>query len=337
MSYRGKKLYTRKRTYGRATGGGILSVQHDVKQSYAKKSMPSAKRQAWKNFTAKVQAVNLKDRGLITALFNRTVVSDPAISAGKQCFVACHLYGYYGQPDPAFNDEAGCNDLSTMVNNNINLRGQIFVNNATGTAPNLQNQFPDAKIHTEKIMFESAVLDMTIFNPTVEVLEVDIYTIHFNKFNICEDQSLLPSFRTGDIADTGNVQFGDLLASVFPQITLETRGATPFEMGTILSRHGIRIMKKEKTYVAPNQAINKQFRDSKNRYFDPRGINPVIFTSARSVGTYKYKDYTKTYLVVAKTVNPSSAIKAELKMGVTRTYKYTYEGLKANQNYSANF
>lgn len=316
-----------------STGGGVLTVQHDYKRTYTKKRMPRRKRQAWKKFTKKVQAVNLKDRGLITVLYNKRVLDTGP--AGGQAIVACHLYGFNGQPDTA---EAGNSDLVTIVNNNVMLRGQEYLNNATGTAPNLQLRDYNTKNPTEKIMFESAVLDMTVYNPGTSTLEVDIYTIRYNKFNITDEPEIRGSFTTGDEADIGVVQFGDALANVFPNITLRNRGATPFEMGTVLSRHGIKILGKEKLYISGQQAVNKQFRDSKNRYFDPRGLNQTEgFNSAKSITTYKYKDYTKTYLVVAKNVDPDVALTPSVQVGVTRTYKYTYEGLKQNKNYFAVF
>lgn len=322
---------TKKFKYGKKGSGSppALTVQHDYRQTYRKKYMPKKKKAAWKKFTKKVLAVANRDRGLVTALFNTRIIAPEPAVPGNQTLLCCHLYGYNGTSSGA---ECGSLDLLTLVNNNQELRGYELTNNFAQVT--LQNQ--STSNATEKIMFESAVLDMTLYNSSLGTLEVDIYTIEYNKFNNCTDTRLLPSFGSGDVPDVAPVQYGLNLTDVFANIKLLDRGATPFEMGTIISRHGIRIKKKEKFYISQGQSINKQFRDPRNRYFDPRGLTGQT-ASAESVGTYKYKDYTKTFLVVAKNVNPGQTTPAAIECGVTRSYKYTYEGLKVNKNYYASF
>lgn len=310
-----------------------LTVQHDYRQTYKKKNMPKYKRKAWKKFSKKVLAVANKDRGLVTVLYNRRIYSTDVL-ATQQCVLATHLYGHNG--DASANNECGQKDLATIVSNNLLLGGYEVVNTDSTLA-----QFNTGAISpVEKIMFESAVLDMTLFNPTNGTLEVDVYTIVYKKFNVNNETKLVPSFADFNetTADVAPMQWGVGAGSSFPKIDLKQRGATPFEMGQVLSRHGISILKKEKFYISAGQSVNKQFRDAKNRYFDPRGYSVSSGSASNeSTTTYRFKDYTKTFLVVAKNVNPASSELPRIEAGVTRTYKYTYEGLKINKNYCATF
>lgn len=96
MAYRGKRRssYFRPVTnYGKAIGTALkygykaynsytkyqknktqnqntVTTQYDTRLQYRKKSMPRWKRKAWKRFSQKVNAVNLKNHGTYTRLFN---------------------------------------------------------------------------------------------------------------------------------------------------------------------------------------------------------------------------------------------------------------------------
>lgn len=313
---------------------GALTIQHDYRKTYSKKRMPKRKRKQWTKFVKKVQAVNLRDRGLITALYNKRLVA-AAVAPTDQAIIACHLYGHNGA---AGTDETGQQDLKTLIDNNEDLRGLFQVDNSGGFGTIQQTRRTTVSA-VEKIMFESAILDMTLYNGNAAgALEVDIYSITYNKFNVNNETTLLTSFKTGDPSDIAPMQYDNTVAGYFANIKLTDRGATPFELGHIIGRHGIRILSKEKVYISAGQSINKQYRDAKNRYFDPRGLLGVASDqSSQSTNTYRYKDWTKTFLIVAKNVDPGTATTTSFSVGCTRSYKYTYEGLKINKNYVASF
>lgn len=319
-----KRKYSAKKNY---VSGKALTLQHDAVVQYRKKSMPKGKKVAWKKFVQKVSAVNLRDRGLITALFNRSCSFEAILNT--QAYLAAHLYGYNGSQTFA-NGEPGLDDMKQLLFDNQSLRGEEFFD--TGGVDKQANGY---KTVIEKIQFESAILDVTCVNTSTATLEVDCYYIEYNKFNKVITSALLPQLNAGNTSDVGLIQNGVGTATILPNITINDRGATPFEMGHILGRNGIKIIKKEKFYLSPAQAVNKQIRDSKNRYLDIRGLNTEgAETSANSPGCYKYSNMTKTLLFVAKCVD--SAVSAKFKLGITRTYKYSYEGLKDNKNYFRN-
>lgn len=316
-------------TQKKSASPSALTIQHDYRQTYKKRNMPKYKRKAWKKFSRKVLAVANKDRGLVTVLYNKRITS-ATVANTEQAVIACHLYGHSGSIGSA---ETGQKDLQTIVNNNEELRGWVGTSSPNGI---MVKQDRTTKNAVEKIMFESAIIDFTLYNPTSGTLEVDVYTIVYNKFNVNSESEMLPSFTSGDINDVLPMQYDEAVSSKFSNINIRSRGATPFELGHVISRHGIKIIRKEKFYISSGQSINKQYRDAKNRYFDPRGLAGAD-DSTLSTTTYRYKDYTKTFLIVAKNVNPAAENSPVIEAGVTRTYKYTYEGLKHNKNYVATF
>lgn len=311
-----------------------VTQQHDIKRQYTKKKRPKRQRKIWKKFVKKVQAVNLKDQGLVTVLFNSSYTSTD-VGAGSQTFLELHLYGLRSGAAGV----CGVNDLATLVSSDLNLTsfkaplaggigGNVIVQGYQPEGPGgySKNQ------PIEKIRFESAIMDATIYNASTNVMEVDIYTIVYSKNLKGNFSSLSNVFQyaldNNQIPTQANPADGVINNNT--ALSIATRGCTPFELGAAISIGNIKILKKEKVLLQAGQAFTQQHRDPKNRKFDPK----MFYTS--SANNYKIPGMTVTKLFIGKNVDPNSSTPPLLRAGCTRVYKYSYEGLKDNMYTSFN-
>lgn len=294
-SYRSAK---RRRTYYRrpmrkkvTTGRGI-TTQRDRATQYVKKRMPRQKKRQWISFSRKVQAVLQKNLGTRTVVFNDTGgINLPNTSQG---IYTCCLYGFEGSTDASTN--SGFKDMQTLLINDPTIT-------KTGTPPiNPVNG---------KIMFKSAVLDMTICNAKLEgengPVELDIYEIHHKKF--IDNLSLLSTFIDAE-TDTGTI------AGAGTGLQLTQRGVTPFDLPMAMSQDGLTIYKKTKYFIPVNGTVTYQIRDPRNislsgEYFEGNS-------------GFAWPGKTRTLLLVAKNVVGFNQTTG-LNIGVTRKYSYVAE------------
>lgn len=309
------KSFTRPAKTSGVTRYTGVTQQHDKARIYKKKYMRKGKKRAWKKFVKKVQAVNLKDRGLVTALYNN-LFSPVAESAGAQLIFEMHLYGF---KSAAASSAAGCNDIATLISSDFQTRQGVQKNFSTNA---LETTFGKDGA-ADKIMFESAILDATISNNNSTTVEIDVYAIRYNKFTKGNFSTLRQAFQIAENDLTSSVQGN--VGPGQPLLTLDSRGCTPFEIGKGISASGIQILGKEKYLISAGQAITVQLRDPKNRYFNASDF-------IESSTSYKYSNWTQTYLIIGKKVVEDET-PMTLRIGCTRSYKYTYEGLKDNKAY----
>lgn len=268
----------------RVSSGQGVTNQYDRKTVYRKKRMPYRKKKNWIKFSKKVNYVVDK------SLAKRTIVLNDQFTLGNngvnlQCYGIVHLYGKKGTsnaPYPTIEHELGQSDVSTLM--------------GSDTATDNLN---------EGLRFCSGILDMTIRNyDSNDTLEVDLYEIMYTK----------------DIAQPNFISAMQTLQSATPAIgsttpvNLHTRGMTPFDISLLLQQ-GIKIQKKTKYLLAPNECATYQIRDPKNYQFKTSdlSINGQFIT--------KYK--TRSILIVVKNC-PSLDAEQEwnLTCGVTRKYSY---------------
>jgi len=128
-----------------------------------------------------------------------------------------------------------------------------------------------------------------------------------------EAVDLLTAFSIGT-TDTANIP------GLATGLTSTTRGWTPFDSTAALSQHRIKIWKKTKYFLSPQQTATYQFRDPKRHIFSKDSIPSS--TSANWPGV------TKWLLIVYKPTpgynyvdSPNNDI-SELDIGVTRKYMY---------------
>lgn len=325
MPQRAASSYVKKRYTASA-----VTQQHDIKSQYRKTRRPKKQRKIWRKFVKKVQAVNLRDQGLITVLFNNSYTSSPA-GAAAQTLLELHLYGMRSSTTDT--SVCGANDLATIVANDLELSSFVSPN-AGGTDGKLEVQgylapTPGgykANKPIDKIRFESAVMEGTLFNATENVLEVDIYTVVYTK-NIRANLGSLAQAYSNALPHQIPTQVNPAPGVINNNNTfsITTRGATPFDIGPAISLGNMKILKKEKVLLQPGQAFTQLYKDPKNRTFDPKQFYNL------SSENYKIPGMTYTKLFIAKNVDPLATTAPLIRASVTRTYRYSYEGLKENK------
>lgn len=285
--YRMGKSYTGTRKGTKVTGG--VTSQYDRKVVYQRKPMPTFKRRNWARFSKKVNAVINKQLSTRTILLNESVTIGLTESGTllSQGYSMVHLYGSNGlnYSSPAVK-EIGANDISQMMFNDSD------VNNLN-----------------KKMRFKSAVLDLTYRNQGEQPIEVDIYDI------VYWGDKHTTSFTTDQIVCEGVVPE---VGSAAP-ITLNTRGATPFDFPTHL-RYGIKILRKTKYLLAVNEAATYQIRDSKDRFISWTGVG--ISTS------FVNRKMTRSVLAICKPLTSYSSGSQSWAMTTGCTRKYSYVDFK---------
>lgn len=273
------------------TSGSGVTSQYDKKTIYYKKRMPRYKRRRWVSFVKKVRSAVMKDLGTRTIIRNNQLTG--SIADDTQNILACSVYGADGLT--ATTNQCGHGDLR-----------EIFTNEATLVA-------------TSKALFGSAVLDITMTNQSTLVnaatypsentsLEIDVYELMYRKK---ADATWIGQLLLFGANNT------DKINSANPEITIGTRGATPFDLPDALALGGVNILKKTKYFLSAGQCATYQFRDPRNRT-----IQKDVIDDADS--NYILPYVTKTFLIVYRGVptgNPTQVLKT-LQVGVTRKYMY---------------
>lgn len=264
----------------------ITTQQHDYSNQYRKRVMPRRKKRIWKKFVKKVQAVGFSERGLKTVVFNGTQTSTAVATA--QTFFCAHLYGVYGDTDTSFG--IGRQDLVRLYSND----------------PSVQQNVGPTNPKLGKLMFGSAVLDITIRNIGEYDSEVDVYYCTHVKNNINSNMSALGGNAEVDLPINGGVPNTTL--------SLTTRGCTVFDLPAAISVTGLHILRKQKILMTPGRSVFLQQRDAKNRSLD--------WSYLRQSGCANRK-LTQTIIVVHKTSTGAPAeAQSILSFGVTRKYAY---------------
>lgn len=273
-----------------------VTTQRDSTNVYQRKRMPRYKRKAWGKFVSKVKAAT-QDRGTVSFVMNGANAQlAPAAVAGvnKQLIQYVHLYGKNGTAVTTARD-IGANDQRRIAQDMLSVVDD-----------------------TAKIMFKSAVVDITCTNQIVPEqsnyegpLEVDIYHI------IYPTKKERPASGMNDI-------FTDALAQTetigaFPKVEIEDRGATPFQMPQAISISGMKILSKKKRFLQYGQSFTLQIRDPRNRLKELVPMTDKVCFYDPGV--------TQTFMIVAR---PTAIIGTEqvfsLITGATRTYTVNYEG-----------
>jgi len=287
LASKGYGMYSSYKNYNTTSSGQGVTNQFDRKTVYRKKRMPYRKKKQWKAFVKKVNAALLKEVGTKTVIRNTQVSA--SFSDDSQQNVAVTLFGKDGAADTSVN--AGHDDLK-----------QIFANDSELADP------------TSRAKFFSGVLDMTLTNMSTVIegnqnsgMEVDVYELAFTK--TADANGIRPMLSQ---AATNTALINPLLT----QITVNTRGATPFDLPDFLAQ-GVRILKKTKYFLGQGEVATYQLRDPRN--FSVRK-DVVDNTDENFVMPYK----TRGVLIICKgipTADPTKVLKS-LQVGVTRKYGY---------------
>lgn len=281
-----------------------VTQQRDYSTAYVKKRMPRYKKKRWINFSKKVLAVNLKLAGLKTVLFNDRLTSTS--NAGYQAYFCVALYGNKGNDDNGLT-HMGYNDLRRIYENDPQI---------------MQTTPPNSQPVNGQLNFASAVLDVTLRNLGEIDSEVDVYFCYHWK----DTENTNPvGTDTGDLyKDLKDGGYNQPVTSGNSLITLEARGATPFDVGYAISATGLKIMKKQKFLMPPSRSVFLQHRIPKNFVLEWNNLNKK---------GYGLRRLTYEVLVVHKpsVTNSDSAI-STIACGVTRKYAYTLTNWNQDEN-----
>lgn len=317
---RGRRYYRAAQRLGRqarqmrgrrfARSGVGVTFEDDRKTIYRRKRMPFRKRKAWRNFNRKVKTVAEKNLGTRTVVFNTSFDFINA-NAGEQVVGYCALYGLES-PNTFLNDLKYISNLENRGNPTQALG--ITVDDNT------------------KFFFHSGILDITMRNISGDTgseetliswmtLETDVYEIVFSRRAVSGSTNYdniegLFSASLEPVIDDNNA-VGEVV------VTLDDRGATPWDFPSILSRYGMKILKKTKYFIRSGQTATYQIRDPKRR------VAPTQSISTTDAGFNK-PGWTRHVLIIAKSVpsqNPLGVnVREILRVGMTRKYTYKIEG-----------
>lgn len=308
----------KRRKFGKKniTSGRGVTFEQDKTFIYAKKLMPRRKKRRWKSFVRKVHAAAERELGSRTVLFNAGYSFSNTVPFEQGLATFC-LYG---------------RESSSVWLDDIRYLGELEnVGNPTALDG---NRVAD----NGKIMFQSAVLDLTMRNISAKdgnldldcTLEVDIYEISIGKDTVLGPnhfdsvQDLLDSNNTLGIYDQSS-------GSVGTEIRLRQRGCTPFEKTKALSEFRVKIWKKTKYFLKPGQTLTYQTRDPKRHTLYK---NEML----KADEGFNWPGVTKSILVIYKSVpgivvgSLAGETQEQLTVGVTRKYLYKVEGLQEDRS-----
>lgn len=322
-STRGRRPGGASRTYTqrkrmRSSAGVLGGDQSDMRSIYRRKRMPYRKKRRWVRFVKKIHAVSEKELGLRTVLINDQLTQRNT-STGQQSTLTLALY-------PFKNDAAGwLNDLTSIG-------GLENTSNPTAAAG-------DTIDKNTKVLFQSAVMDITIRNITDKLKELDPGNPLLNVYEPAPDASIeLDIYEVvarKDFADTSltyttlttvlNAYDDKQIGGSGTGIAIEDRGATPFEFGAAMGRLGVKVLKKTKFFIPNGQTITWQVRDPKRR--------SITYGELTTQDGFNRVGWTKMYFLVYKLVpgltqgNTVGDLRPSLAVGVTRKYGYKVEGV----------
>lgn len=311
-----------KRTKKYASSGQGITTQHDARRIYRKRRMPRRMRKRWRRFSRRVYAVSEKDLGSRTVVFNKSQQFQNQTS-GDHGIAYCALYSANGVGDSFMSDLA-------------NLSGYENTGNPTAAAGGTVQD-------TTKFLFKSAVLDITVRNTSGEnssgevlatslaILEVDVYEIVSRRVwstttNTYSDVTSAIAASAGQTLNIGGAGTG---------ITLNSRGATPWDIPMALSFWKMKILKKQKYFLANQSTFTYQIRDPKRRVMTQEEMEKY------EGGNAPY--WSRHILIIYKLV-PGLAVSANtgdyterIQVGITRKYFYKIEGQNEDRDrYLAN-
>jgi len=312
----GGRARTMQRSSTRSSAGVLGGTNADMRSIYRRKRMPKYKKRPWVRFVKKVHAVADKDLGTRTVLINDKITQSN--TSANQSTLTLGLYTLK-------------NDTIGYLNDLCAIGGLENEGNPTAAAG-------DTIAQNSKILFQSAVMDITIRNTTDQLtvidpgnpllntyaaapeaaVELDVYEMYIRKLT-SDNSSIFASVTTAlnryDDPDIGGTGTG---------ISIADRGCTPFELGPQMGRTGIKITKKTKFFIPNGQTITWQARDPKRRV--------CRYGDLTKEEGFSKPGWTKVYYLIYKLVpglTQGSALnnyRLKLDIGLTRKYSYKVEG-----------
>lgn len=310
---RGARSWTVTRNRQKTTRSGQgVTTQHDRRHIYSKRRQPLFKRRRWGRFVKKVQAVAERDLGTRTVVFNKAIAYTNTTD-GAQIVGAAYLYGQRGLASDAAQD--------------LFLLGGLENTGAPTSAAGITTW------GSTKLMFQSAVLDLTLRNASTFIaagpitvpaseakMELDIYELSVSRAT--EETGATYTSIQALLADN-NSEITPI-GGVGTELVYNMRGATPWDTTYSLARWGIRIWKKTKFFINNQDTITYQIRD-------PRRHTLTRDDCVNQDG-FNRKGWTRILLFIGKLVpglqvgSALNTYQERIEIGLTRKYMYKVEG-----------
>lgn len=307
------------RRRGRGSSGQGVTVQHDARTIYRKRSMPRRKRLRWKRFKNKVHAVAEKDLGSRTVVFNKTVDFTNNTSPYSVVASVC-LFSQTSTVNSIYNDLNNISGLENYASNPTSAVGETIQSST-------------------KFLFQSGIMDITIRNDsgvsngTTYVpdyrgkMEIDIYEISL-KHDTTDGINSYGSFQQVLAENFNSTQ---KIGGAGTALEYNNRGVTPWDCNYSLSRFGVKIHSKKKYFVSNQETITYQVRDPKRRVLMQKDM--------LEENGYNRPGWTKTICIIGKlvpgldlgVVSGAGNWQEKLSVGVTRKYLYKIEGMNEDR------
>lgn len=305
--------YTNVKRQRYTSNTGVLGgTNADTRMIYRKKRMPRKKRRRWASFVKKVGAVEERNLGTRTVLFNDQITQINTGASTQQSTLTLGLYGFVNSSFGWLNDMNQIGQLENETNPTAAAGATIQANS--------------------KVMFTSSIMDVTLRNVSTfrsegidnlsadAALELDIYEVYLRK----EAGDIDGPGAFGNITDMLNRYDEPQIGGTGLDLAIGDRGVSPFELGSAMGRCGIKIMKKTKFFIPNGQTITWQCRDPKR--------HTCRYGELEKQDGWVRPGWTKTYFLIYKLV-PGLALgttdgtyKAAISVGITRKYAYKVEG-----------
>jgi len=312
-----KKRSFRSQPKGRTVSSGQgVTVQHDARQIYRKKSMPRRRKKVWKRFVRKIHAVAEKELGSRMVVFNKTNEFTNATN-GNHGIAYLGIYTANGTSDSWMSDLNQISALENPTNPTFALGSTVY--------------------DTTKFLFQSAVLDVTFRNTSYTngtpntlnsacKLEVDVYEILSGRE--WTDASATNSSINSALSRGATLQLN--IGGTGTALSTSLRGATPFEFPAALGYYRMKILKKTKYFVSNGDTFTYQIRDPRRR---------VIYQERmEQIEGGNLPRWTRHLFIVFKAV-PGIIVSAStgdtteaLSIGMTRKYFYKIEGVTEDRD-----
>lgn len=314
----------------RSRPGVLGGTDANQRLIYVRTNMPRRKKRQWRSFVKKVNAVDEKDLGTRTYLFNNQI-QHTISSSGSSSHQGCLTLGLYclgGQTST----QPYLRDLA-LIGSSENVQAETVT--AGGTV------YP-----TTKVMFHSGIFDLTLRNASVQNIgtpsvpnivnsgdiELDLYEITLNRDDqtfwngstVNQWNSLSELFNFLDTPEIGGTGNG---------MNIEDRGATPWEFPHQLGRYRCQINKKTKFFIPNGRTITYQMRDPKRHVFQYGDLTGSFSINKTGVTKFLYIIY-KLVPGLSQANNPvllPAQYDGRIELGVTRKYMYKIEGFNEDR------
>lgn len=270
-------------TYG---GGASKPFARQYRKRYRSRRVQRRAKRYYNSFRKALRAVS--GVGFQKSIINSSVNATAGPAA--QQYLAAHLCSW--SSGAAESRETGQRDIAQVVNNVS------------------QPQFLDEVGDGSKLMFDTCIMDLTLTNTSASQVEVDKYLVSYRK------PTEFASF--GNMLAVGTAAQLSITNAAADKITINTRGGTLFDMPNCLSTGELKILSKEKIFMAAGNTA--QFQIKQRKKFSASKNKLALDSYYAQPGT------TLSVVFVFKTVAGETGT-AALTLAATRAYGFRVDGL----------